>query len=99
MMASRTVLVIGRAHGKSTNKTHRKWTAQAKLKLVLESLASDAKVAEICRREGLSPNQLYKWRKVLGASADRIFTPPGRPESQDPQITRLAGENTRMKNV
>jgi len=35
----------------------RRWGAERKLKIALETLQSDAKLAEICRREGLSPNR------------------------------------------
>jgi transposase len=47
----------------SEPKDRRNWSPQKKLQIVLESLQSDRKVAEICRREGLSPNLLYKWRQ------------------------------------
>lgn len=33
----------------------RVWTPARKMQVVLEAMASDARVAEICRREGLSP--------------------------------------------
>ena len=38
----------------SQPKRRRRWTADQKLKLVLETLQSDQKLAEICRREGIS---------------------------------------------
>jgi transposase-like protein len=76
----------------------RKWTAQAKLKIVLETLQSDPKLAEICRREGVSPNQVYEWRRRLLGSAEAVFARKDRA-GPDPQIEKLAAENTRMKNV
>ena len=76
----------------------RKWNAQAKLKIVLDSLASDQKLAEICRREGVSPNQVYEWRRRLLGSAEVVFVRKNRA-GPDPQIEKLAAENTRMKNV
>jgi len=76
----------------------RKWTAQAKLKIVLETLQSDRKLAEICRREGVSPNQVYEWRRRLLGAAEAVFARKDR-SGPDPQIEKLASENTRMKNV
>jgi transposase len=76
----------------------RKWTAQAKLKIVLETLASDQKLAEICRREGVSPNQVYEWRRRLLGAAEAVFARKDRA-GPDPRIETLAAENTRMKNV
>jgi transposase-like protein len=84
----------------SQSKKHRKWTAARKLQLVLESLSSDSKAAEICRREGLSPTQLYSWRKGLQASAEQVFArkKAGRGGG-DPKVEKLEAENARMKSV
>ncbi len=82
----------------SKPKRRRKWTAEKKLKIVLETLQSDQKLAEICRREGLSPTQVYQGRKQLSGSAEAIF---GRKQdtAEDRRIAKLATENQRMKNV
>ena len=76
----------------------RRWTAEKKLKILLETLQSDRKLAEICRREGLSPTQVYQWRRQLLGSAEAIF---GRKQTngEDRRIAKLATENQRMKNV
>jgi transposase len=82
----------------SKNKRRRKWRPADKLRIVLESLQSDGKLATICRREGLSPNLVYQWRKQLLASADTVFTSK-RKTGQDPKVERLEAESQRMKNV
>ena len=82
----------------SKAKRRRKWTADKKLKIVLETLQSDQKLAEICRREGISPTQVYQWRRQLSASAEAIF---GRKQvsGEDRRVAELATESQRMKNV
>ena len=80
------------------DKERRKWNPQAKLKIVLETLQSDQKLAEICRREGVAPNQVYEWRRKLLGAADAVFARKDRA-GPDPQIEKLTTENTRMKNV
>jgi transposase len=82
----------------SSKKTRRKWTASQKLKIVLETLQSDRQLATICRREGVSPNLVYQWRKQLLGSAEVVFRPKLK-DGPDPRIEKLASENTRMKNV
>ena len=79
-------------------KRRRRWTADQKLKIVLETLQSERKLSEICRREGLSPTQIYQWRRQLSGSAEAIF---GRKQAggEDRRIAKLATENQRMKNV
>jgi transposase-like protein len=61
-------------------------------------MQSDQKLAEICRREGVSPNQVYQWRRRLLGSAEAVFARKDRC-GPDPQIEKLEAENTRMKNV
>lgn len=82
----------------SKPKRRRRWTADQKLKIVLETLQSDRKLSEICRREGLSPTQVYQWRRQLLASADVVFARKKQNE-EDRHVAKLATENQRMKNV
>jgi len=80
------------------SKRRRKWTPQQKLRIVLETLQSDTRLAEICRREGLSPNLVYKWRNQLMGSAEEVFARKTSP-SQDRRVAKLAADNQRMKDV
>jgi transposase-like protein len=82
-----------------SNRKKRVWKPADKLRIVLESMNSDAKLAEICRREGLSPNLVYQWRKALMASAERVFARKTRDRGPDPKIEKMAAENARMKSV
>lgn len=82
----------------SNKKRRRKWTAAQKLRIVLEALQSDGKVAQICRREGLSPNQVYNWRKQLMGSAEAIFARKSNGQA-DPKVEKLEAESRRMKDV
>ena len=41
----------------------RRWSAEAKARLVQEALDADANVSAIARRNGLSPAQLFGWRR------------------------------------
>ncbi len=82
----------------ANGRPRRKWTPARKLQLVLETLQSDRQLAEICRREGLSPNLVYLWRKQLLGSAEAIFGPKPRG-GVDPRTEKLAADNVRMKSV
>lgn len=41
----------------------RSWTAEAKARIIAESMAVRANVAEIARRNDMLPQQLYAWRR------------------------------------
>ena len=82
----------------SKQKRRRKWTADQKLKIVLEAMQSESKLSAICRREGLSPTQVYQWRAKLLGSAEEIFGRK-RTTTEDRRISELASENQRFKSV
>lgn len=43
--------------------TQHKYSAEEKIRIVLEGLRGESSIAELCRREGLNPNTYYKWSK------------------------------------
>jgi transposase-like protein len=47
---------------KTPNKRKR-WTAQAKMEIVLEGLKGQETVAELCRRVGISQSMYYEWKE------------------------------------
>jgi transposase len=44
--------------------TRRRWSSEAKSRLVAEALATDANVSAIARRNGMAPSQLFGWRRA-----------------------------------
>ena len=43
--------------------TKRRFSAEEKIRIVLEVLRADDSLAAICRREGIHPNLYYNWSK------------------------------------
>lgn len=65
----------------------RRWSSDEKARIVVESLRPGANVSEVARRNGLSPQQLFAWRREAHAlfkegaaptPADRSATAPVR---------------------
>ncbi|GAC1592070.1 MAG: transposase [Sphingomicrobium sp.] len=48
----------------------RRWTPEAKARIIAESLMPGANVAEVARRHGLIAQQLYGWRSLARARED-----------------------------
>jgi transposase len=54
-------------------KTRKKYSAEEKIRIVLEGIRGDIPIAEMCRREGINQNSYYKWSKeFLEAGKQRL---------------------------
>lgn len=53
----------------------RSWSSEKKAAIVAESFAGTTSVCDVARRHGLTPSQLFTWRREARRSAD---PPPGR---------------------
>jgi transposase-like protein len=62
--------------------TRRKFTADEKIRIVLEGLRGEIAISELCRREGLAVSLYYKWSKAFldagknGLTRDILRLPP-----------------------
>lgn len=81
----------------SENGKRRRWTATAKMRIVLAGMEPGVEVSDLCRREGIGPTQYYGWKKKLLKSAERVFGDEGPQKSVKEE--RLEGDNQRLKNV
>ena len=79
------------------NGTKRKWTATEKMRIVMTGLQKDVDVAELCRREGISPTQYYGWKKILLSSATKVFE--DRRQKQDAAEAKKDAKIQRMQSV
>jgi transposase len=55
----------------------RRWTSAEKLRIVEESLAGEASVAEVARRHDVHPNLLHLWRRRARTGASSIVGADG----------------------
>jgi transposase len=56
----------------------RRWSSEDKARIVEESLASGVGVSEVARRHGLSPQQLFAWRRQARALLHEAGNAPRR---------------------
>ena len=80
-------------------KTRRKYSAEDKIRIVLEGLRGEDTVAELCRREGIAQNLYYKWsRDFLEAGKKRLSGDVER-EASSTEVTELKSENRHLKQL
>lgn len=75
----------------------RQWAEDDKARIVIESLRPGANVSEVARRNGLSPQQLFGWRReARELMAEQAFSPTSPAPEQDRSSARRA-KNGRPK--
>ena len=80
-------------------RTRRKYSAEEKIRIVLEGLRGEESIAELCRREGLHQNVYYRWSKeFLEAGKQRLAGDIKREATSD-EVTDLKNENDQLKRL
>ena len=80
-------------------KTRRKFSAEEKIRIVIEGLRGEESVAELCRREGIASNLYYRWSKdFLEAGKSRLLGDTQR-EAKTSEVEELRKQNGALKEV
>ncbi len=80
-------------------KTRRKFSAEEKIRIVLEGLKGEVSISELCRREGIAANLYYRWSKdFLEAGKKRLSGDTVR-EANSSDVTGLRDENSQLKQL
>ncbi len=79
--------------------TRRKWNAEEKIRIVLEGLRGEDSIAELCRREGLSPNLYYKRSKEFLEAGKARLTGDTKRQANSGEVDGLRQENEQLKQV
>jgi transposase len=61
----------------------RRWTPEARARIIAESLEPGANVSAVARRHGLFPQQLYTWRRGLRERAEAMSFVPAMVEREN----------------
>ena len=79
--------------------TRRRYSAEEKIRIVLDGLRGEHSIAELCRREGIAQNLYYRWSKdFLEAGKKRLAGDTARAATSD-EVKDLRREATALKEV
>lgn len=79
--------------------TRKKYSAEEKIRIVLEGLRGEDSIVELCRREGINPNVYYRWSKdFLEAGKKRLSGDTAREANTD-EVKTLRSESAALKEA
>ena len=79
--------------------TRRHFSAEDRIRIVLEGLRGEESIAELCRREGIVQNLYYRWSKdFLEAGKKRLAGDTTRAATSD-EVKDLRREASALKEV
>ncbi len=80
-------------------KTRKQYSAEEKIRIVLDGLRGEDSIAELCRREGIAQGLYYKWSKdVMEAGKKRLAGDIVR-QANTGEVTTLRSEARELKEV
>jgi transposase len=80
-------------------KTRRRFSAEDKIRIVLEGLRGEESIATVCRREGIAANLYYRWSKEFLEAGKKRLLGDTKREATSNEVTDLKKENTRLKEA
>ena len=79
--------------------TRRKFTAEGKIRIVLEGFRRDTPIRDLCRREGIRPSTYYAWLKDFMEAGKERLTREMTRDATKGEVQELKRQNDRLKQV
>ena len=77
--------------------TRRKFSADEKIRIVLEGLRGEISISQLCRREGIAASIYYKWSKAFLEAGKNGLTKDTLRDATSDEVKRLKAENQQLK--
>ena len=90
--AEKTVRDIRRA-------TRRKYSAEVKIRIVIEGLRGEDSIAELCRREGINANVYCRWSKEFMEAGKKRLAGDVVREATTDEVKELRSESAALKEA
>jgi transposase len=79
--------------------TRRRFTAEEKIRIVLEGFRRDIPIRDLCRREGIRPSTYYAWLKDFMEAGKERLTRDTTRDATRTEVQGLKRENARLKQL
>jgi transposase len=79
--------------------TKRRFSAEQKIRIILEAFRKEIPVSDLCRREKIAPTVYYKWLKeFMEGGKDRLRGNTLRSATSD-EVEQFKEQNTQLKEL
>jgi transposase len=79
--------------------TKRKFSAEEKIRVVVEGLRGEISVSALCRREEIAPTMYYRWSKGFLEAGKNGLTRDTRRDATAQEVKQLKEENEILKKA
>lgn len=79
--------------------TRRQYSAEEKIRIVIEGLRGEDSVAELCRREGIAQSLYYKWSKEFLEAGKARLAGDTKRQATSEDVSDLRAENEQLKQL
>jgi transposase len=80
-------------------KTRRKYSAEEKIRIVVEGLRGEQTIAELCRREGIAESLYYSWSKEFMEAGKARLAGNTKRQASSNEVDDLKQENEQLKQA
>ena len=80
-------------------KTRRKFSAEEKIRIVLDGLRGESSISELCRREGIAESLYYNWSKDFMEAGKKRLAGDTARQATSSEVTSLKREARDLKEV
>ena len=79
--------------------TRRQYSAEEKIRIVLEGLRGEVSIAELCRKEGIAQSMYYGWSKEFLEAGKRRLAGDTAREATSDEVKGLRAEARQLKEA
>ena len=79
--------------------TRKRYSAEEKIRIVLEGLRGEESIAELCRREGIATSLYYSWSKEFLEAGRRRLAGDTARQASAPEVKELRAEAVALKEA
>ncbi len=79
--------------------TRKKYSAEEKIRIVIEGLRGEVSIAELCRREGINANLYCNWSKDFLEAGKHRLAGDIKREATTSEVHYLKNENMELKQL